>query len=65
MTRVETWAAASELARRIQASHRADVQSALLYWTMKTATELEDPAKEDAYHIVRLARKMLIARGLA
>ncbi len=64
MTVAEQWLAAGSLARLVEKNHRVRVQAALLYWTMRAAGELEDPAREHAMQVVRLARKMLIARGV-
>jgi hypothetical protein len=64
VTVAEQWLAAGSLARLVEKNHRARAQAALLYWTMRAATELEEPVKADAMQVVRLARKMLIARGV-
>ena len=64
MTTAERWLSAGQLARLVERNHRADVQGALLYWTARAAAQLEDTDKEDAMQVVRLARKMLIARGV-
>jgi hypothetical protein len=64
VTTAERWDAAGRLAQLVEANHRARVQAALLYWTMKAAIELEDPEKGEAMQVVSLARKMLIARDV-